>query len=99
MKRLVLALLEENAEQKRVMAELREEVVRLKRLKGRLPIKPSGMERGTTPKGGKRDHHRGRGKTTPRVGVEGEILKVDVPAGSRFKGYDAFVVQDLVRHD
>jgi hypothetical protein len=96
LKRLVLALLEENAEQKRVMAELREELVRLKGLKGRPAIKPSGMERGTTPKGGKRDRHRGRGQATPRVSVEGQILKADVPAGSRFKGYEAFVVQDLV---
>ena len=96
LKQLVLALLEENAEQKRVIAELREEVARLKGLKGRPPIKPSGMEKGTTPTGGKRERHRGRGKATPRVSVEDEILKADVPVGSRFKGYEEFVVQDLV---
>ena len=97
LKQLVLALLEENAEQKRVIAELREEVARLKGLKGRPPIKPSGMEKGTTPKDrGKRGRHHGRGKATPRVSVEDEVLKADVPPGSRFKGYADFVVQDLV---
>ena len=96
LKQLVVVLLEENAEQKRVIAELREEVARLKGLKGRPPVKPSGMEKGTPPTGGKRERHRGRGKATPRVSVEEEILKADVPVGSRFKGYEEFVVQDLV---
>jgi transposase IS66 family protein len=97
LKQLVLRLLEENAEQKRVIAELREEIARLKGLKGRPHIKPSGMENGTSPKpGGKRGGRRGRGKATPRVNVEEQILKTEVPEGSRFKGYEDFVVQDIV---
>lgn len=97
LKQLLLALVEENAEQKRVISELREEVARLKGLKGRPQIKPSGMEKGTTPKSsGKRDRHRGRGKATPRVSVEEEIVKADVSPGSRLKGYEDFVVQELV---
>lgn len=94
LKRLVLSVLEENAEQKRVIAELREEIARLNRLKGLPQIKPSsGMEKGTTANaGGQGRDHRGRGKATPRVSVEDQILKVDSPLGSRFKGYQDFVV-------
>jgi hypothetical protein len=97
LQQLVLKLLSENAEQKRLIVELREEIARLKGLKGRPQIRPSGMEQGTTPKPrGKRAGRRGRGKTTPRVSIEEKLLKVAVAAGSRFKGYEDFVVQELV---
>jgi hypothetical protein len=52
------------AELKRLMAAQRDEIARLKGLKGRLGIKPSGMEDATEPK------RRGRGKVTPRVAPE-----------------------------
>jgi hypothetical protein len=39
----------------------------------------------------------GRGpKKTPRVAVEDEVLSPNVPPGSRFKGYQDYIVQDLV---
>ena len=55
------------------------------------------MEAGTTPKPpGKRSAWRGRGKVMPKVSVEEQILQAEVPAGARFKGYEDFVLQDLV---
>ncbi len=79
-------------------AALREEIARLKGLKGRPSIKPSGMEQASEPKpptgGGKR---RGRGgKQMRRVVIEDRVLTAEVPAGSRFKGYESFLIQDLV---
>jgi len=96
LKQLIIRLLAENAELKRENAELREEIARLKGLKGRPQIRPSGMENGTTPKtGDKGAGRRRRGKIKPRVRVEEQIIEAEVPPGSRFKGYEEFLVQDL----
>lgn len=94
---LLLELFAEVAALKQVVAEQREEIARLKGLKGRPAIKPSGMDKGTEPaKADPTKKHRRRGKVRPRVKIEQTVIKAAVPPGSRFKGYEPFLVQDLV---
>src|SRR5271157_1788743 len=60
-------------------------------------IKPSGMDKATEPpKPAKKQKRSFRGKVTPRVSIEDQVVKAVVPEGSRFKGHEPFLVQDLV---
>jgi hypothetical protein len=89
-------LLAENDALRQAIAELKAEVATLKGLKGRPEVKPSGMEKGTEP--AKAGTGRGRGAKGARLAVHEErvVAAAEVPAGSRFKGYEDFLVQDLV---
>ena len=78
-------------------AALRAEIARLKGLKGPPSIRPSGMEQASEPKpstsGAKR---RRRGAKRVRAAIEDRVMPVEVPPGSRFKGYEIYLIQDLV---
>ena len=81
----------------KIVGEQREEIARLKGVKGRPPIKPSGMDGGTEPsRPATKEKRRFRGKVTPRVSIEDHVVKAAVPDGSVFKGYKLFLVHDLV---
>lgn len=82
---------------------VKDELARLKKLPPRPPHKPSGMEKATdrpdgeasAPKGERSKRRRGSNldKLTVTQTIE---LKVEAPAGSRHKGYEEIIVQDLV---
>jgi hypothetical protein len=100
----VVSLLSRVTELEQLVRAQSDEIARLKDLNQRPkigPNKPSGMEHGTSAKS-KRDGKGlggkpGRGpKRTPRVAVEDEFLSPPVPPGARFKGYQDYIVQDLV---
>src|SRR5258708_2491608 len=87
------------ADLSRTVIEQREEIARLKGLKGRpdiKPGKPSGMEKASRPAWPSKPPRGGGGQTSERVIHEDRILKASVPLGSRFKGYEDFIVNDIV---
>src|SRR5271166_1013483 len=102
LKSLVLKLLEEQAEFRRTIGALRDEIARMKGGPGRPDIKanvkPSGMEKASEaqpsdPSG----ERRRRGGTRVKLTIDEERkLEADAPPGSRFKGYASFLVQDLM---
>src|SRR5689334_2499248 len=80
------------------MVALKDELARLKGSSGRPPIKPSGMERSSEDGRAKgRTGKAGRGPRNHRLEItEDRIVTADgVPPGSRFKGYQDSLVQDL----
>jgi Transposase IS66 family len=102
LKSLVLKLLEEGAELRRLVAALRDEIARLKGGPGRpdvkANVKPSGMERASEAQPSNRSgERRRRGGIRAKLTIDEErTLEADAPPGSRFKGYAGFLVQDLM---
>ena len=77
---------------------LKDEIARLKGLPPRpkFKSKPSGMEQATSQPVGKKGRKRGRGSVRDKLVVTSEVkLKAAVPPGSRFRGYEDVLVQDL----
>ena len=99
LKALVVELLGRLAELERTVAAQGEEILRLKGLKGRPQVKPpSGMEKATEPRRPEAAGGGGDKQSEPpkRVIHEQKVVKAEVPTGSRFKGYEDFVVHDVV---
>ncbi len=75
---------------RQAIAELRAEVATLKGGKGRPKVRPSDMEKATEPEPPEKG--RGSGVKAPRIGRltihEERVIAAEVPAGSRFKGYE-----------
>jgi hypothetical protein len=82
---------------------VKDELARLKHLPPRPPIKPSGMDRATDAKGPEGGGGEKGGRSTQRRGSQLDKLTIGAtvvvtakaPAGSRHKGYEDIVVQDL----
>ena len=100
LKALVIELIGKVTELERTIAAQRDEIARLKGLNERPHIKPSGMEKATEPRAHKRAagrRWRKRAKSAELTIHEERIVTAGlVPSGSRFKGYESFLVQDLV---
>ena len=91
-KELVAKLAEQDAEIK----ALKDEVTRLKGHKGKPKLKPSGMEQATEKRSRRHGKKKGSRPSRQKLVVnEEQRLTITPPAGSRFNGYQDFVVQEL----
>jgi transposase IS66 family protein len=85
----------DNSNLRRDNQALKDEIARLKNLPPRPPFKPSGMEKATQPQPNSPGRRPGRGAKRDQVTRE-VTLRVEVPPGSRFKGYKMVVRRDLI---
>ncbi|MDN5850554.1 MAG: transposase [Nitrococcus sp.] len=103
--RLLLEIIHEQQAQIHALREenqaLRDEIARLKGGNPRPRIKPSKLEGGKPGEDQRKGQGRGKNKRskTRHMQIHEDVVippQVEVPVNSRFKGYDDFVVQDLV---
>ena len=90
------------ASAKRENQELKDEIRRLKGLPPRPPMKPSGMETATdrpaveTPSAAEAAPPHRRGPGVSKLSVDRTVtLTASAPVGSRHKGYEEIIVQDI----
>jgi len=90
------------ASTKRENQQLKDEIRRLKGLPPRPPIKPSGMEKATDrlaaekPSEADAPPPRRRGPGVSKLSIDRTVtLTAPAPAGSRHKGYEEIIVQDI----
>ena len=103
---IVLELLEILHIQQEMIQQLKDEIARLKGQKPKPKIKPSTLEKpcpkDETPETNNTDNKKRPGsskrKKTKALSInETKIIKpVNIPEGSRFKGYSNYVVQDII---
>ena len=97
LKKLVFQLVEQVTALSETVAGLGDEIARLKGLNGRPPIKPSGIEGSSAATRAGRRKTKRRGKGSKRLVIdEDRVVAAAVAPGSRFKGYQDYVVQELV---
>ena len=91
------------ASAKRETQELKDEIRRLKGLPPRPPMKPSGMEKTTDrpapeqPSAAEASPPRRRGPGVSKLSIDRTVtLEASAPTGSRHKGYEEIIVQDIV---
>lgn len=98
LKSLLVQAYEKLTQRDAEIAALREELARLKGLNGRPQLKPSGMEKSTQRRAkGKRKCGRRGPKRSKLTITETKVVKAEnVPAEARFKGYEDFIVQDII---
>jgi hypothetical protein len=81
------------------LQKLKDEIARLKDLKAKPEVKPSGLDKNTKPKSSEDGKRPGSAKRPKTAGLEIHEEKVIqpefIPENSVFKGYTEFVVQDL----
>jgi hypothetical protein len=98
LKLLLLQAYEKLAQRDEEIAALREELARLKGIKGRPQVKPSGMEQSTQgrAKGKRKCARRGPKRSKLTIDETKTIKAENIPAGARFKGYEDFIVQNII---